>query len=681
MVMYLYRRRVTNCDRIFSKVLSSTCPFTDNIELGSCILFAAIESNIDSKIVSSEKSTRTRSKQPAKKSGARSVRKKPYGEKHIIGFLFSISLLLTLFIAVQLGAMVALRIPDIRTVSHYRPLQTSYILDRNGNVVERIFKENRTVVALENMPTLLPKAFVAAEDGRFYEHPGLDFFSVLRAVIVNLKRGGRAHGGSTITQQVARSLLLTREKTYLRKFKEAILAWRIDSLLSKDDILFIYLNQIYLGSGAYGVEAASLTYFNKHVSQLSLGEMAVLAGLPQAPSRYSPHTNIDLAVKRQRYVLNRMAADGYIQPEQARAAFEAGVSVYASEREEPIDTGYYTAIVRKRAQRLLGNSLVKAGVTIRTHLDTDMQEAAVKAVRSGTMAVFGRQARIRQDNNAMPQGALVSIDTCGGEVRALVGGTDYAKSSFDRAAIAKRPAGSAFKPVIFAAALEKGWKEASLILDAPLSISGGGGKRWNPKNYSGKYYGETTLADALAHSYNTAAVRLLQKVGLNSVHQLSREMGIRSEMPGDLSLALGSIDLSLLELTGAYTPFICGGSYAPPQFIKTIEKDGLTLIDNFGAQKKKVISVKTAAQMKHMLQGVVSFGTGKRAQGLKGESGGKTGTSDDLRDAWFIGYNNSNITGVWVGHDHNESLGEGENGSRTPTPIWYDFMSSTVKYR
>ena len=310
-------------------------------------------------------------KKPARRrtSKPKQVRKKPLNEKHIIGFLFGVSLTLTLFLGGLLLILSLLKIPDIRTIAEYQPSQASEILDRHGKVIERIFTENRTVVSLSQMPSYLPKAFVAAEDSRFYEHPGLDLWSVFRAAVNNLRSGRRGQGGSTITQQVARSLLLTPEKTYLRKFKEAILAWRIDTLLSKDDIIHIYLNQIYLGSGAYGVEAASQVYFGKRAKNLSLGEAAILAGLPQAPSRYSPHKNLKAARNRQRYVLNRMAADGYISAGAARRAYSRSLSLAGSSSAKKGVNGYFVQLVRKQAERILGQSLNRAGVRIRTTMD------------------------------------------------------------------------------------------------------------------------------------------------------------------------------------------------------------------------------------------------------------------------------------------------------------------------
>lgn len=629
------------------------------------------------------KSTPSRTTSPAgaAKTPRRTVRRKVYNERHIIGFLFSVCLLLTLVLATLLGGMVALKIPDIRSVSQYRPLQTSTIVDRHDTVIEKIFEENRTVVSMAQMPKLLPKAFVAAEDGRFFEHPGLDLFSVLRAAFINIKRGSRAHGGSTITQQVARSLLLTREKTYLRKFKEAVLAWRIDSLLSKEDILFIYLNQIYLGGGAHGVEAAAQTYFDKHVQELTVGEMAVLAGLPQAPSRYSPLKHPKRAIKRQRYVLNRMVADGYIDRRTARSAFERGLELRKKTVRRRFDAGYYTEIVKKKVRKLVDPSLLRSGITIHTTLDTRMQAAAVKAVRAGVAASLGRRAAKEKTKMLPPQGAFVALEACSGKVRAVVGGTDYSRTQYDRATMARRPAGSAYKPIVFSAALENGWRPGSKILDAPLSITGHDNKPWRPKNYSGRYHGEVSLVEALTYSYNTAAVRLLQKVGLDAVQRLSSGMGIRSEMPGDLSLALGSIDVSLVELTAAYSAFTCGGVYSPPRFIEKIEQSNGTVLYSNRDERKRVLSRTTAKDMREMLEKVITAGTGSLAGGLEGRSGGKTGTSDNNRDAWFLGFHDDTVAGAWVGYDQNETLGTQENGGRTAAPIWRDFMQNTTSHR
>lgn len=597
------------------------------------------------------------------------TRKKVYGDKHIIGYLFSICLLLNLFLGTVLYGLVWLKIPDIKTVVHYQPMQTTYILGKNDEVIERIFVENRTVVPLSKMPPLLGKAFVAAEDGSFFDHPGLDFLSVLRAAVNNLREGRRGQGGSTITQQVAKSLLLTPEKTYLRKFKEAILAWRIDTLLTKDEILYIYMNQIYLGGGAHGVEAASQVYFDKHVWQLNLAEIAILAGLPQAPSRYSPLKHPERAIARQKYVLNRMAADGYITRAQAKKAYET--ALVFGERGQGIerkDYGYYTQVVKKLAEEALAVPLTRAAVTIHTHMDVRKQRAAVAAIAAGSKKVVARTG------GKAPQGALVSMDGCSGKVRALAGGTDYVKYPYNRAFQAKRPAGSVFKPLVYASALTLGWQPGTYIADSPLAVKGGDGKIWRPKNFSGTFHGRVTLLEALIRSYNIPAIRLLQSVGVKSVHDIARKSGINAKLTPDLSLALGTVDVSPVEMTAAYTPYICGGSSVQPRFIEYIQDSKGQRVYVQQKKARLVIPGNVAAQMKFMLKKVVQDGTGKRVQGLSGETGGKTGTTNGNRDAWFIGFNDRLLTGVWMGHDRNQSLGKRENGGKTSSPVWLDYM-------
>lgn len=612
---------------------------------------------------------------PASKSStsATASRKPPLGEKHIIGFLFVICLLLTGFLGSMLLALKCLAIPDLRSVSHYAPPQASIIYDRHGNEVDRIFTENRTVVQLGEMNPLLPKAFVAAEDGRFFEHPGLDWFSVVRAVFANVRSGRKSQGGSTITQQVARALLLTPEKTYIRKFKEAILAWRIDTLLTKEEILYIYLNQIYLGEGAHGVEAAARVYFDKSAIQLNLSEVALLAGLPQAPSRYSPLKNLEPARGRQRYVLNRMAEDGYVSAESARAAYEKELQFRIRQQPAGVINGYYLDTVRKQAFELLGRPLQEAGARIYTFLDQDMQQHAYNAVSTGLKAVRSRQVIKGVVSHEPPQGALVCLETKTGKVRAIVGGGDYVQSPFNRATQARRPAGSIFKPFVYSAALENGWQASSRISDAPLAISGSKGSTWQPKNYTGQYHGEIALETALANSYNTATVRLMQQVGVKAVHGVAKKAGITAEMPPDLSLALGTVDVSLLEMTAAYSPFANNGRRVSPAFIDAIVVDGKRNVVPLRAPSAAMAPA-VARQMRGMLERVITDGTGMRAAGLAGKSGGKTGTSDNNRDAWFVGFHGDYMAGVWVGHDRNQSLGDTESGGRTAAPIWRDFM-------
>lgn len=586
--------------------------------------------------------------------------------------MFGVCVVLTLFLSTLLITLDRLDIPGIRDVSQYNPLQATLIYDRHGSIVNRIYSENRIVIGLDKMPPLLPKAFVAAEDGRFYEHSGLDFFSVMRAFLNNVRQGGKSQGGSTITQQVAKGLLLSPEKTYLRKFKEAILAWRIDRMLSKDEIIYIYLNHIYLGDGAYGVEAAAQTYFSKHASELNIGEIALLAGLPQAPSRYSPIDNWEKAHNRQRYVLNRMAADGYISKSDAQAAYNITPKLSRSSGKDDVN-GYYLQEVRKRAEQMIGGSLRKAGLRIHTNLDQSQQAAGLQAVNAGIQAVAERNRK-----QGPPEAALVSFDDCSGRIRVLVGGSSFKKTPFNRAVQAKRPAGSVFKPVVYSVALEKGWKPTTVIVDEPISIRGADGKPWQPKNFSGKYYGPVSMSEALIHSYNIPAVKTMQKTGVKPVHQFAQKSGITSDLTPDLSLALGAVDVSPLEMSGAYEPFVCNGAYTLPTLIDTIRTHDGTLIYRHKKKRATVMGTENAGRMKTMLMEVIRSGTAKKASGLPGESGGKTGTSDDNRDAWFIGFQGNRITGVWVGHDRNQTLGHGENGGRTAAPIWLDFMKRTL---
>lgn len=600
-------------------------------------------------------------------------RKKPYREKAIIGFLFSVCGLLTLFLGMMLFVLDQLHIPDIRNVSHYQPPQTTLIYDRHGKVMDRIFRENRVVVPLDRMHPLVPKAFVAAEDGRFFEHPGLDFFSVFRALANNLRKGRKSQGGSTITQQVAKGLLLTPEKTYLRKFKEAILAWRIDTLLNKEEIIYIYLNHIYLGEGAYGVEAASLAYFDKSASELNLAEVALLAGLPQAPSRYSPRDNWDKARARQRYVLNRMASDGYITEYDAQLAYKKKMVIAGKSTPFKPVNGYYLQEVKKRAEQMLGRPLETAGIRIYTNLDQRVQLAGHRAIVAGVNRV-ARRNPAGSKKHGPPEGALVCIETCNGRVRGLVGGTNFSKTPFNRSVQSRRPAGSVFKPLVYSVALGKGWRPDSVIKDEPIAISGKDGKPWQPKNFSGRYHGPVSLSTALIHSYNIPAIKVMQKIGIKPVHTLAEKSGISADMPHDLSLALGAVDVSLLEMAGAYQPFVCGGKFIQPTLISRIDSGHGETLYKAQIQARQVMQKTTASQMKEMLSQVVTAGTGRGAAGLSGTTGGKTGTSDENRDAWFIGFHKQYIAGVWIGHDRNQSLGPSENGGHTAVPIWYEFM-------
>ena len=591
---------------------------------------------------------------------------------HVAFYFLSISCLLTLFIGLGLFLFLTLNIPDISSLASYTPPATTVILDRNGHQIDTIFTQNRFVVPIDKLPGELPLAFVAAEDARFAEHAGVDAWSTLRALLHNLRKGGKGQGGSTITQQVARSLLLTPEKTYTRKIKEAILAYRIDKALSKKEILHIYLNQIYFGEGAYGVDAAARVYFGKKAVELNLAEIAILAGLPQAPSRYSPFKHFDLTKKRQAYVLNRMAEEGYITATRARKAY-AHPLLWGAPFEADGGCGYFVQYVKKYIQEKYGwQALVSGGLTIETTLDQSMQKAATAATGRGVAKWVVRRSK---KMSHLPQVALVAMEASTGEVRALVGGTDFDKSQFNRAIQAKRQPGSAFKPIVYAAALRDTFTPSSIIVDEPLVLPGSApGTTWEPQNFSGKFDGPTTLESSLIHSRNIVTIKLLQQIGIEPVRRLAREMGILSPLNKDLSLALGSSEVTLLELAGAYTTFANLGLRTEPVFITRITDRNGRVLETGTTKDERILDEETAYQMTRMMQGVIEEGTGKNAWGLEQEAAGKTGTTDTYRDAWFIGYTPEIVCGVWMGFDKKLSLGDHETGGQACAPIWLDFM-------
>ena len=613
---------------------------------------------------------------PSKKSSPRTWQ---WNHLHLIGMVLGAAFVLSFFIGVLLYLFVSLDIPKIDSLASYQPYETSIILDDRGKVIASFYRQNRRVVSLARMPELLPRAFVAAEDARFFEHSGVDGWSIIRALLHNIKAGSRAQGGSTITQQVARSLLLSPEKTYSRKIREAILAYRIDKVLTKEDVLHIYLNQIYLGEGAYGVEAASRTYFDKSAAELNLAEISLLAGLPQAPSRYSPFKNYKKAKGRQMYVLNRMAEDGYISPTAARRAYKKSL-LWASEDAFEEYNGYFVQHVRQYIENKYGSDkLYTGGLVIRTTLNQKLQKEASEAVGNG---VVDWQKRNPSRSSLKPQGALVAIDVPTGKVKALVGGTDYSTSQFDRATQARRQPGSAFKPLIYAAAFANGFTPASIIMDEPIQFQGAKpGEVWEPQNFSGFNYGPTPLRDGLVFSRNIVTIKLLQEVGVTGVVRLARDAGIQAQLGHNLSLALGVSGLSLLELTSAYTIFPSQGKFRQPLLIKKITNaNGVTLEKNMPGEKE-VLDACTAFQVTEMLQQVIDEGTGRRARGLSIPAAGKTGTSDSNMDAWFMGFTPTMATGVWVGFDQNISLGVRETGGRLAAPIWKDFMQEATSYR
>ncbi|MGQ9778191.1 MAG: penicillin-binding protein 1A [Thermodesulfobacteriota bacterium] len=579
-------------------------------------------------------------------------------------------------------------LPSIENLKNYKPPIITTLFSEEGEIIGEFYLEKRKVVSLDRIPKHLIQAFVAGEDSRFFKHKGLDYWAILRALIKNIFSGEVVQGGSTITQQVVKSLLLSPKKSLSRKIREAILAFKIERYLSKEDILYLYLNQIFLGHGSYGVAVAAETYFGKPVEELSLAESALLAGLPQAPSKYSPLHHPEQAIRRQVYVLNRMAEEGIISPQEYFKALKTPLKFRSKQDNFVEKAPYFVEYVRKYIEEKYGRDLfLKGGLRVYTTLDLHFQEEAQKAVEIGLKEIEKRHKYSYQNGASHLEGALICFDLESGYVKAMIGGRDYRRSQFNRTTQARRQTGSAFKPIVYASALDKGYTPVSIIIDSPL-IYEYGNKVWRPKNFDGRFLGPTTFRHALTHSINVVTVKIAQDIGVNYIRDYAKNLGISSPLHENLSMALGSSSLSLFELTKAYAVFANHGKRFKPIFIKKIlDRDGKILEENLPlyardeTEEEQVISPQTAYLMTHLLQDVVQRGTGWRAKSLGRPVAGKTGTTDHFLDAWFIGYTPDLITGVWVGFDEEKSLGENETGARAASPIWVQFMSAVLKDR
>lgn len=712
-------------------------------------------------------------------------------------------------------------LPRINNLTDYRPPTVTSVFSDDGTKIGEFYKERRVVLPLSEMPPNLINAFVAAEDSRFREHVGIDLISIIRAFVKNMKAGSIVQGGSTITQQVTKSFLLTPERTYKRKIKEAILAYRIDKTFSKDDILFLYLNQIYLGHGAYGVEAAAENYFGKSAKELNIAECAMLAGLPQAPSRYSPFKNPELARQRQIYVLSRMKEEGYISNDEMNQAMAVVIDIQPRKNWFNDTVPWYTESVRKYVIEKYGEDMIyNQGVNIYTAVNVELQKIAERALAHGLLEIdkrhgyggplknvssLGIDAFSRKVEASLPnggvleqnriykgvitdveadakiakvkvgnttgiidissmlstdkelesaddpeaispkdsseeflkrgdvfmvkalhkvgdksesediedtewgkergikkatkkrkraetktewefalelepevEGALVSVEAETGHVKAMVGGRDYQRSQFNRAIQSRRQPGSAFKPIIYAAALDKGYTTSSIIIDSPIAFKDGSNKIWKPHNYKETFYGPMRFREALVKSGNVVTVKIVQDIGVDYVIQYARKLGITSPIEKNLSIALGSCGLSLLELVKAYTVFSNLGYLVEPVFVtKIVDRDN-QLVEKAEPKKEKAIEMSTAYIMTNMMESVVQSGTATRVKALERPAAGKTGTTNDLHDALFVGYTPKYTTGVWVGFDKEKSLGRGESGARSAIPIWIEYMKGAL---
>jgi penicillin-binding protein 1A len=706
-------------------------------------------------------------------------------------------ILFLLLVVVAAGAAVAgyhyfsADLPRIESLADYHPPIVTTVYADDGQQIAEFYTERRVVVPLEQIPPTLIAAFVASEDARFYKHKGIDLFSIVRAFFKNLEAGEIVQGGSTITQQVTKSFLLTPERSYRRKIKEAILAYKIEKTFSKQEILYLYLNQIYMGHGAYGVAAAAQNYFGKEVAELSLAECAMLAGLPQAPSRYSPFRAPDKARQRQIYVLNRMQAEGYINNLQASAAMAEALDIYPRRNLFIKHTPYYTEYVRQYVQEHYGEEMLyKEGLQIHTAVNVWMQAIARQAIEDGLRALDKRQgyrgplrhlaperiddfsqslaaeittqgglledqlvkgvvadiddkagrttvrigqrdgiidletmrwarkpdpevwyksdqANISRPSEALAvgdvievrtverqldgtwlllleqapavEGALLSIEAGTGFIKAMIGGRDFRQSQFNRAVQARRQPGSAFKPIIYTAAIDKGFTPTTMVVDSPIVYRDAQMDfTWKPKNYAGSFQGKTLLRQALAKSMNVVTVKILSDIGVNYTIDYARKLGITSPLSRDLSIALGSSGLSMLELVNAFAVFNNQGDLVAPIFItRIVDRDG-NILEVTEPSRQPAIEPSTAYIMTRLLQGVVQDGTGWRVKALERPAAGKTGTSNDQIDAWFLGYTPQFTTGVWVGYDEEASLGRGESGGSAASPIWLDFMQQVL---
>ncbi|OGP77231.1 MAG: hypothetical protein A2V86_00800 [Deltaproteobacteria bacterium RBG_16_49_23] len=736
------------------------------------------------------------------------------------GFTFYIILafLSSGFLLILSGALLFLyfsrQLPDYASLKGRDLNAYSIVYSEEDEVVGKFLLENRIPISYEKIPKPLIQAFLAAEDAEFFQHKGVDYKGIVRAMLKNLIAGKIVQGGSTITQQVTKTFFLTPKRSFLRKLKEVAYAFGLERNLTKEEILSLYLNHIYLGNGAYGIEAASESYFNKRVEQLNLSEAALLAGLAKAPSRYSPVNNLNRARERQNYVLTRMAELGFISEGQKEKALRTPLKIQSRESAFFSKAPYFTEFIRHQVERRYGKEkLYKEGLRIYTTLDLTLQKAAQKSVEMGLRELDKRQGfrgpvqtfspdemrdlmkkkrgtlqslspneifegvilsrddskklytvwvenrkgilpyaemtwalHIKSTANFKPgqvkspadllkngdvvhvkvmepakkdqplilaleqaplvQGALLCLDPKTGHVRALVGGRDFSESQFNRAVHSRRQPGSAFKPFIYAAALEKGYTPSTLLMDSPVEyLDYDGGHYWAPKNYDKNFMGPITFRNALAHSRNVVTVKILEDIGVSYALKFIKKMGIESPVKRDLSIALGTSGTSMLELTSSFSVFANGGESIKPIFIKKIvTMKGEVLEENtpyveweepeeeegdeetpaatpspVSIPNERVLSPQHAFIITHLLEGVVQHGTGQRAKLLGRPVAGKTGTSSDYADAWFIGYTPSLLAGVWVGFDDKTSLGKNETGSRAALPIWISFMGQALK--
>lgn len=666
-------------------------------------------------------------------------------------------------------------LPRIEELERTHLSESTQVFADDGTLIGGFSIEKRIVVSSDKIPDVVKKAFVTAEDRDFYHHFGFSIPRIIKAIIIDIKKGKKVQGASTITQQLARMLFLTREKTLKRKIRELLLAIQIERKYTKDQILNFYLNNIYLGHGIYGVEAASRFYFGKHVWELTPHEAATLAALPRSPARLSPYVAPERLLKRRNYILINMAKEGYITQEVAAKEVKAPLGVVDIHKRESQQIGaYFIEEVRKYIAEKYGSDVVyRGGLRVYTTLNINMEKAAEEALKEGlkeldkrqgwrrpkinllkkgidlqkyeaeewktgiyegetypavVLSVERKKALVRvgnytatltlkdarwtrtgsltrlfrkgdiiqvkvkkkEENNIkvsldqipIVEGAFIAIDHRTGEIKAMVGGYSFERSQFNRAMQAMRQTGSTIKPIVYSAALQSGWTPASIIIDEPVSfVDPWTGEVWEPKNYDEVYKGWVTLRRGLEESRNVVTAKLVAAITPEKVVEYAKKFGITSKLKPYLSIALGSFEVKLIEMTSAFTVFPNQGTRIEPYFIRKIEDRYGNILEVSRRKVHVVLPPETAFQMTYMLQGVVQRGTAWRARVLKRPVGGKTGTTDEYTDAWFVGFSPSITAGVWVGFDVKKTLGRDETGSRAALPVWIKFMEQYFKDR
>jgi penicillin-binding protein 1A len=574
-------------------------------------------------------------------------------------------------------------LPSVAALENYEPIQGTKVFDENDDLLTEFHAERRIFVPLAQVPTTLRAAILATEDARFYSHFGVDPMGIARAVYQNFRRGRIVEGGSTITQQLAKVLFLTPDKSLSRKLKEAVLALELERRYTKDRILELYLNNIYFGHGAFGVEAAARTYFGRGVSELSVGEAALLAGLPKAPTTYSPFERADAAKRRRAVVLARMVETGVVKPAEVPGLAGAVLGVVPPDRRRASGQ-YYLEYVQQLLEQEYGADIVfKGGLHVYTALSPRMQLQAERVLREGLRALEARRLKEAEKSGSgaaveRPEGALLALEPQTGYIKAMVGGYDFTKSEFNRAVHARRQPGSAFKPFVYIAALERGLTPATVIEDAPVEYPTPGGRIWKPDNHDRKFRGAMTIQRAVEESVNVVAIKVQERIGVRRTVDVARRLGVESPLEPNLSLALGTSDVTLLEITSAFGALANGGALVKPTAIRyVLDGHGRLLFENI-PEPHQAVAPETAYVMTHMLRGTVERGTGAAARAIGRPAAAKTGTTNDYSNAWFIGYTPDLVTGVWVGYDRPRTLGRDETGARAAVPIWTAFMTAAL---